>query len=201
MLYFSLQITYYFDIIYLGVKNMLFFDTHAHYDFKEFKNDRDDIFEKLKISVDKVVNIGINPSSCEESIKYSKDFDFFYAAIGIHPQEVEKNYTIKQIEDIYLKNNGEKIVAIGETGLDYHFQFPKDLQKKYFIEHINLANKLNLPIIIHARDSHRHVLDILKNNQVSKNGIMHCYSGNSEILEEFIKLGYYISFGRTYYKI
>ncbi|MEG1008465.1 MAG: TatD family hydrolase [Clostridia bacterium] len=110
-------------------------------------------------------------------------------------------YSLDNIENVYINNGGKKIVVIGETGLDYHFDYPKELQKEYFIKHINLANKLNLPIIIHARDSHDDVLKILEYHKVNKKGIMHCYSGNPIILEEFIKLGYYISFGRSNYKI
>ncbi|MEG2310575.1 MAG: TatD family hydrolase [Clostridia bacterium] len=180
---------------------MLLIDTHAHYDFKEFDEDRKEVFEKLKTKVEKVVNIGINLKSCLDSIQYSKLYDYFYVAIGIHPQEVQNMYNLDDIENVYIDNGGNKIVAIGETGLDYHFDYPKELQKEYFIKHINLANKLNLPIIIHARDSHEDVLEILKFHKVNKNGIMHCYSGNPIILEEFIKLGYYISFGRSNHKI
>lgn len=86
-------------------------------------------------------------------------------------------------------------MLFGETGLDYHFDYPVELQKEYFIEHIHLANKYDLPIIIHARESHEDVRKILKENIVKKGGIMHCYSGPSEMVNDFLDLGYYIGVG------
>lgn len=110
--------------------------------------------------------------------------------------EVEKNIQIEKIEEIIRnESNNTKSVAIGETGLDYHFDYPKDLQEKYFIEQINLANKYNLPIIIHSRESQEDVERILRDNPVKKAGIMHCYSGTPEMSKKFLEMGYYIGVG------
>ena len=112
--------------------------------------------------------------------------------------EVEKQISISLFEqklEKELKRKKQKLVAIGETGLDYHFDYPIDLQEKYFIEQIKLANKYELPIIIHSRESQDDVKKILQKNVVKKAGIMHCYSGNPEMAKEFVKMGYYIGVG------
>ena len=130
--------------------------------------------------------------------EYSNEYQYMYYSIGIHPMEVEKKISLSQIEKIFedkLKNKGSKLVAIGETGLDYHFDYPVELQKKYFIEQIRLANKYELPIIIHSRESQEDVEKILRENVVKKAGIMHCYSGTPEMSKKFIAMGYYIGVG------
>ena len=175
---------------------MLYFDTHAHYDWKEFNEDRERLFKEFENNLCGIVNVGINSESINKIIEYSKKYYFMYYSIGIHPMEVEKNIQIEKIEEI-IKNesNNTKLVAIGETGLDYHFDYPKDLQEKYFIEQINLANKYNLPIIIHSRESQEDVEKILRDNPVKKAGIMHCYSGTPEMSKKFLEMGYYIGVG------
>lgn len=175
---------------------MLYFDTHAHYDWKEFDKDRDILFDKFKEKICGIVNVGINYESSKKVIKYSEEHPFMYCSIGIHPMEVEKEIDIKSIEELIKENiDNNKLVAIGETGLDYHFNYQKDLQEKYFIEQIKLANKFNFPMIIHSRESHGDVYKILRKYPVNKNGIMHCYSGSLEMLKKFINLGYYIGVG------
>lgn len=177
---------------------MKYFDTHAHYDWDEFKNDRNQLFSDFQGHLCGLVNIGINLGSIKKVIEYSKKYKYMYYSIGIHPMEAKNNISMNKIEKIVkdeLKKGTSKLVAIGETGLDYHFDYPINLQKKYFIEQINLANKYNLPIIIHSRESQEDVEKILKEYPVKKAGIMHCYSGTPEISKEFIELGYYIGVG------
>lgn len=175
---------------------MLYFDTHAHYDWKEFNEDREMLFKEFENNLCGIVNVGINSESINKIIEYSKRYFFMYYSIGIHPMEVEKNIKIEKIEEIIRnESNNTKLVAIGETGLDYHFDYPKDLQEKYFIEQINLANKYNLPIIIHSRESQEDVERILRDNPVKKAGIMHCYSGTPEMSKKFLEMGYYIGVG------
>lgn len=177
---------------------MLYFDTHAHYDWEEFDVDRSELFDKFKESLCGLVNIGINIESAKKVKEYSNKYQYMYYSIGIHPMEVEKEISLSQIEKIFedeLKNKDSKLVAIGETGLDYHFNYPLELQKKYFIEQIRLANKYELPIIIHSRESQEDVEKILRENVVKKAGIMHCYSGTPEMSKKFIEMGYYIGVG------
>lgn len=177
---------------------MLYFDTHAHYDWEEFDKDRDELFDKFKETLHGLVNIGINIESASKVIEYANKYPYMYYSLGIHPMEVEKGISMNSIEQIVkneLKCNDSKLVAIGETGLDYHFNYPIELQKKYFIEQIKLANKYNLPIIIHSRESQEDVEKILKENRVAKLGIMHCYSGTPEMSKKFIEMGYYLGVG------
>ena len=136
---------------------MLYFDTHAHYDWKEFDKDRNELFEEFKRELCGLVNIGINVESANKVIEYAKEYSYMYYSIGIHPMEIEKEISINSIEQIIkneLENKSSKLVAIGETGLDYHFDYPIELQKKYFIEQIKLANKYSLPIIIKDTDKY-----------------------------------------------
>lgn len=177
---------------------MPYFDTHAHYDWKEFDKDREELFDKFKEILCGLVNIGINIESANKVIEYADKYPYMYYSLGIHPMEVEKGNSINLIEQIIkdeLDNKPSKLVAIGETGLDYHFNYPIELQKEYFIEQIKLANKYNLPIIIHSRESQDDVEKILRENVVKKAGIMHCYSGTLEMSKKFISMGYYIGVG------
>ena len=177
---------------------MLYFDTHAHYDWEEFNVDRSELFDKFKKSLCGLVNIGINLESAKKVKEYADEYKYMYYSIGIHPMEVEKENSLALIEKIFeneLKNKNSKLVAIGETGLDYHFNYPVELQKKYFIEQIRLANKYELPIIIHSRESQKDVEKVLRENVVKKAGIMHCYSGTPEMSKKFVEMGYYLGVG------
>ena len=177
---------------------MLYFDTHAHYDWEKFDVDRSELFDKFKKSLCGLVNIGINLESAKKVKEYADEYKYMYYSIGIHPMEVEKENSLDLIEKIFeneLKNKNSKLVAIGETGLDYHFNYPVELQKKYFIEQIRLANKYELPIIIHSRESQKDVEKVLRENVVKKAGIMHCYSGTPEMSKKFVEMGYYLGVG------
>ena len=177
---------------------MLYFDTHTHYDWKDFDNDRKELFDKFEDSLCGLVNVGINIESAQKVIEYSKKYSYMYYSLGIHPMEVEKRIPLSKLEQIIekeLKNKNVKLVAIGETGLDYHFDYPIELQKEYFVGQIKLANKYNLPIIIHSRESQEDVIKILSEYKVEKRGIMHCYSGTAEMSKKFIDMGYYLGVG------
>ena len=172
------------------------FDTHAHYDDEAFFEDRDETLKKINDEgIYAVVNAGVDISSSEESIKLSEKYDFVYAAVGVHPQNVEnldKNYLSKLRELIETKKN--KIVAIGEIGLDYHTEPPnKELQKKIFKEQILLAKYYNLPVIIHSRDANNDSFNLIK--ECKPKGIVHCFLGNVDSAKELIKLGVYIGVG------
>ena len=172
------------------------FDTHAHYDDEAFFEDRDETLKKINDEgIYAVVNAGVDISSSEESIKLSEKYDFVYAAVGVHPQNVEnldKNYLSKLRELIETKKN--KIVAIGEIGLDYHTEpLNKELQKKIFKEQILLAKYYNLPVIIHSRDANNDSFNLIK--ECKPKGIVHCFLGNVDSAKELIKLGMYIGVG------
>lgn len=175
----------------------MFFDTHAHLDDERFNDDRNELIRGLPSrGVSRVINPGIDIDSSNKCIDLSQKYEILYAGIGIHPHEADN------VEDGYLDVLGtmaqhKKVVAIGEIGLDYHYDFsPREIQKKCFVEQIELSAKLKLPIIIHNRDSHQDMLDILKSNkELLVGGVMHCHSGSWEMTKILLDLGLYISLG------
>lgn len=178
---------------------MKFFDNHAHLDDEKFNEDRDEIIEKIhNDEIDKFVSAGYSLESSKKSIELSKKYDFIYSTCGISPNDIpqteEKLW--KELDDIKkLVKENKKVVAIGEIGLDYHWNTEnKELQKKAFIEQIKIANELNLPIQIHTREAVMDTLEILKQNNVNKKGIFHCCPLNRELVKEGLKQGFYISF-------
>ncbi len=174
----------------------MLFDSHAHLDDNKFSADREEIIEKIKASgVEYVVNIGDDISSSRKSVILAKRYPFIYATVGVHPHNVE-NMTESDIEELKLLASEEKVVAIGEIGLDYYYDnSPRDLQKKWFKRQIELALELSLPIAIHNRDSNEDCMKILRQYDIKKiGGIMHCYSGSSEMAKELVKMGLCVSF-------
>lgn len=170
------------------------FDSHAHYDDEAFSQDRDELLEELFSStVCNVINVGADMKSSEESIKLANKYSQIYASVGAHPHCVSglpENYI--EIFSTLAKN--EKVVAIGEIGIDYHYDTtPKDMQKKYFEEQLILAQNLDLPVIIHTREATEDTLKILKKYKVK--GTVHCFSESVETLKEVLKMGMYISLG------
>lgn len=172
----------------------LIFDTHAHYDDKSFDKDRAEVLDMLpQKDVFAVVNAGADIESSVKSIEISKEYNYVYASVGIHPENIpdEKCDYINILENL-LKN--EKVVAVGEVGLDYHYS--KDRKKeqlKLFEDQIILAIKHNLPIMVHDREAHGDTMDLLK--KYNPKGIVHCFSGSVEMAKEVIKLGMYIGIG------
>lgn len=172
---------------------MNIFDTHAHYDSVEFNENRDELLAVMpKNNVKYVINQGIDIESSLASIALAEKYDYIFTTVGIHPEEVNKKESILEIEKLA---HSKKVVGIGEIGLDYYYDATtKDLQIEYFHKQLSLANKLNLPVVVHDRDAHKDVLDSLKNFPVNAGGVIHCYSGSSEMAKELIKLGYYLGF-------
>lgn len=172
----------------------LIFDTHAHYDDKSFDEDRSEVLKMLpKNNVFAVVNAGADIESSVKSIEISKEYDYVYASVGIHPENIpdDKSDYMKILEDL-LKN--EKVVAIGEIGLDYHYtKDNKADQIELFENQINLAVNHDLPIMVHDREAHGDTMDLLKKH--NPKGIVHCFSGSVEMAKEVIKLGMYIGIG------
>ena len=177
----------------------MYFDTHAHYDDEKFDFDRDEAIKRAyNEGVLNIVNIGADIESSKRSIELANKYDFIYAAVGVHPEEIEKlpHDYIEVLEDL-VNNNREKVVAIGEIGLDYCCSdVAREVQKKFFIEQINLAKRLDLPIVIHSRDASLDTLNIIKSEDVgSVGGILHCFSGSQEMADEVLKNGLYIAIG------
>ena len=180
---------------------MEFFDSHSHYNDEKFDEDREQIIEETyKSGVTKFICAGYNVESSKKAIEISQKHEFIYSICGISPNDIPQSEeelwkTIDEISKIVEENKGKKIVAIGEIGLDYYWNKEnKELQKKAFIKQIELANKLELPIVIHSRDASVDTIDIIKNNVVNKKGIFHCCQLNQEMVKQAINLGYYISF-------
>ena len=178
---------------------MKFFDNHCHLDDEKFNEDRDEIIEKIhQDGIDKFVSAGYSLEGSKKSIELSKKYDFIYSTCGISPNDIPQTEEElwKMLDKIkHLAKNNKKIVAIGEIGLDYHWNTEnKELQKKAFIEQIKIANELGLPIQIHTREAVMDTLEILKQNPIAKKGIFHCCPLNRELVKEGLKLGFYISF-------
>lgn len=171
----------------------MIFDSHAHYDDKAFDEDREELFDKIqKAGVKRVLNCGADIIGCENTIKLASKHAFLYGAIGVHPENAgEAVENLNKIGDM-LKN--EKIVAVGEIGLDYYYEgYDKEKQLLAFREQMDIARNLNLPVIIHDRDAHEDTLKILKEFKGVR-GVLHCFSGSVELAKEILKLDYYIGF-------
>ena len=178
----------------------MLFDSHAHLNDERFDDDREELIKSLKENkVEFVVNPGADIETSISAIKLSNQYDFIYAAVGVHPHDVGNldDDAIDTLRKLAIEN--DKVVAIGEIGLDYYYEnSPKDVQKEWFKKQIELANELKLPIIIHDRDAHGDTFEIIKNTKSKDIGcVLHCYSGNVELAREYVKMGCYISIPGT----
>ncbi|NLL30852.1 MAG: TatD family hydrolase [Clostridiales bacterium] len=177
--------------------NYKIFDTHAHYDDEAFDEDREKVFKELKENgVIGILNCASSYKSIEITNKLTKENDFIYGALGIHPENADEHNLEVKNEIIELIKSNKKIIAIGEIGLDYYWDEnpEKEVQKKVFREYMKLAEEFNMPVVIHDRDAHQDTLEIIKEFPKVK-GIVHCFSGSKEFANECIKLGYYIGVG------
>ncbi|MEG2289494.1 MAG: TatD family hydrolase [Clostridium sp.] len=171
----------------------MIFDSHAHYDDERFNEDRDMVLKEIRENgVMGVINCGSDLRGLEMSVKLSEEYDFIYAAAGIHPGNADE-FTDQVKERICDLARDNKIVAVGEIGLDYYWEEnpSKEVQKEVFRNQMDIARKFKLPVIIHDRDAHGDTLEILKEFP-EVNGVVHCFSGSVEFAKECIKLGYYI---------
>lgn len=196
------------------------FDTHAHVNFNAFKGDADEVIKRATEHNVTMINVGAQFSTSQRAVEIAQKYDNVYAAVGLHPIHLE-NFEIDE-EGVNFKSRKEnfnveayrkmassnKVVAIGETGLDY-YRLPDESrrneiiekQKQVFIQHIELTNDLNLPLIVHCRGTkdnmdgaYEEILSILMERSVKKKGVMHCYIGAPELVKKFIELGFYIGF-------
>lgn len=167
------------------------FDTHSHYDDTKFNPDREMVLDTLQSQgVSLVVSCGCDIDTTQFNFDLSQKYDYIYFAAGFHPENLDgANLDDLKIIEKFAKNS--KCVAIGEIGLDYHWMnSSKQEQKDFFEAQLELANKLDMPVIVHDREAHGDTLDILK--QYKPKGVLHCFSGSKEMAKEIIKLGMYI---------
>ncbi len=172
------------------------FDTHCHLEDERFEEDRERVIENLlSEGVERAVSVGSDLASSRRCICLAEAHPFLYAAAGVHPHEA------KDAGEGYLDRLGAllshpRAVALGEIGLDYYYDLsPRDVQKRVFEEQLDLAYDMNMPVILHIRDAHGDVLDILRAHRGKlTGGIIHCYSGSAESVKEYVGLGFHISF-------
>lgn len=181
---------------------MILVDSHCHIDGEQFDSDREQIIENARLAgVCAMLNIGTGSpkdDSFEQTDKLTKDYDFIYGSVGIHPHDaIEYDETVENRLINLIKNN-PKLIAWGEIGLDFYYDHsPRDVQEKVFRRQINVARELNLPIIIHSRDADDETVQILNEECSHENfcgGIMHCFGGTPEMAESLMNIGFMISF-------
>lgn len=168
------------------------FDSHAHYDDEKFNGLRDFLLKALfSRGISGIINCGCDIESSKEAQRLSQQFDRMYAAVGFHPENLPK--TEPDLSTLLPLLEDKKTVAIGEIGLDYHWDIEKELQKLWFSQQVELANRQNLPVIVHDREAHADTLEILKKHR--PRGVVHCFSGSVETAKELLNLGLYIGVG------
>ncbi|WP_062240365.1 TatD family hydrolase [Fictibacillus sp. FJAT-27399] len=173
------------------------FDTHAHLNAIQFEEDLEEVIQRaLDEGISHIVVVGFDRPTIKGAIKLADTYDFIYAAVGWHPVDAV-DMTPEDLQWIEELAAHPKVVALGEMGLDYHWdKSPEDVQKDVFRQQIQLAKKVKLPIIIHNRDATQDVVDILKSEGAEEvGGIMHCYSGSLEVAKQCLDMNFYISFG------
>ena len=176
---------------------MKYFDTHAHYNDKAFDNNREEVLNKcIEENVKYIVNVGASVSESKDSIELANTYDFIYSSIGIHPYYA-KEERAQELYDIYNKEDNKKVVAVGEIGLDYHItKEDRKEQIKCFIEQIELANTLKLPILVHTRDASLDAYRILKDEIKAEYGtLLHCFNPTDDLVRLVLERGYTVAFG------
>ena len=164
-------------------------DTHAHLNDEAFDEDRKAVIDELQDKLKWIINNSYDEQSCDDSVKLAEEYDFIYAAVGIHPHDAS-TYCDELENKLSEYLNHPKVVALGEIGLDYHYDLsPRDIQKEVFVKQIALAEKFDKPITIHSRDAAQDTFDILKSCLNCRRGaVLHSFSQSSEMLRETVKL-------------
>lgn len=179
----------------------MIFETHAHYDDEAFGQDRADLLSVMKEhGIGTIVNIAADLESCQTTLALSEEYSFVYAALGVHPSGTGEltEASLKWITDLCRERSvkkGGKVVAVGEIGLDYHWEEPdRDIQRRWFERQMEMAREVSLPLVIHSRDAAKDTCDIMKAYRADEiGGIVHCYSYSRELAREFLDMGF--SFG------
>ena len=167
------------------------FDTHSHYDDERFDDDRAELLSSLPSKgVEKIVSCGCDIPSSKANQAIAHQYDFCYFAAGFHPENLE-GASLDDLKQIKELASDEKCLAIGEIGLDYHWMSStKEVQKAFFEKQLELANELEMPVIVHDREAHGDTMELLRKHQPK--GVMHCFSGSAEMAKEVVKLGMFI---------
>ncbi len=176
----------------------MYIDTHTHYDDKKFDQDRADTLKRIQeAGVEAIINCACAPKSCRSTLKMAKENPFVYAALGYHPHDVGK-LDDEVVDFLYdWLSSSEKVVAVGEVGLDYHYDFsPRDVQQDWFIEQIELAKEMELPLIVHSREATEDTYRLLKEGRADLvGGVIHGFSGSWEVARQYLDLGFHIGLG------
>ncbi len=176
----------------------MIFESHAHYDDARYDEDREALIKSLpEHGIQKVVNIGADMAGSFRSVELAKTYDHVYAAVGVHPHDV-LNMKEDDLETLIELCAFDKVVAIGEIGLDYHYDnSPREIQKLWFREQLKLAKSLDLPAVIHSREATADTLELIKEAELSSAnpGVIHCFSGSREVADIYIGMGFYIGVG------
>ena len=175
----------------------MIFETHAHYDDEAFDTDRDELLSSMNENgIGIIVNATSSKKTVEQSLELCKKYPFIYTTIGVHPSDCDE---MDEDELLWLKEqcSYDKAVAVGEIGLDYHYdEPPKDVQKKWFEAQLQMAREVKLPVIIHSRDAAKDTLDIMKSMKAEEiGGDIHCFSYSVEIAREYLNMGFFIGVG------
>lgn len=173
------------------------FDTHVHLNSDKYKDDLIEVINNARnAGIEYLICVGWDIKSSKDAVSLAEQYDFIYAAVGIHPTDVN-DLTDADFKELSTLLDHRKVVALGEIGLDYHWDVTsKEDQNKYFRKQIKLAQEKNKPIIIHSRDAIEDTYNILKEENIQNiGGVMHCYSSSVEMSEKFLELGLYISLG------
>ncbi len=170
------------------------FDSHAHYDDEKFETDRSSVLDGLfSDKICGIINCGCDLKSSLMSVELAEKYSGIYAAVGVHPHEAE-DMTDEEFNKILKLLDNSKVVAIGEIGLDFHYDFsPREKQIQMFERQVKIAKELEIPIIVHDREAHEETYKILR--KYRPEGVVHCFSGSVELAKETVKLGMYIGLG------
>ena len=171
------------------------FDTHCHLDDEKFNEDREECYARmLENGVGRCVCVGSDLSSSRHSLDYAQAYAGVFAAAGVHPHEakdVPEDY-LDQLQELLQK---PRVKALGEIGLDYYYDLsPRDVQRRVRDEQVNLALKMDKPVIFHIRDAHGEMVEYLRGLSKRPRGIIHCFSGSAEVARDYVRMGFYISF-------
>lgn len=169
-------------------------DSHTHLEMEEFDKDRAEVIKRAESAgVEAMITVGTTVEECYKAVEIANTYECVYAAVGIHPHET-KEINGKTYEYLRELCQSERVVAFGEIGLDFFRNLsPREIQLRRFLEQLELASELDLPVIIHDRDAHSQVLEILRKWKGKRGGVIHCFSGNVKMAEECVGLGFYIS--------
>ncbi len=177
----------------------MIFESHAHYDDKQFDPDREELLSSMEEhGIERIINVGSDFASCKRTLELTEQYAFVYGALGIHPSDIAD---LKEETYEWLRENARlpKVVAIGEIGLDYYWEKDAEVQNRqryWFCRQMELARELSLPVIIHSRDAAEDTMSLMKgihSEQIP--GVIHCFSYSPELAQEYVKMGYYIGIG------